>query len=192
MGWSVRYWRARLARMRGSLICATLNRMKPDADREGLKTSPGARRTSSPRRAAAASAAADRPGRQFAPEIEAAARHQPRPDAQRREGGAHVAARPREAEPQSLDMFAIAAVAERSRHEVRRQRARATEGGRDGLQVDQRLDPLRPAPDIAAADGGRERLREASDADHAVEPVETASPGGRLGLEIGEDVRPRR
>ena len=73
----------RTARVRSSPIWATLKRRKEAADCETLNTLPGARTTFS-----STASASERGGilalRQAAPEIEAAARHEPGRDAKRR------------------------------------------------------------------------------------------------------------
>ena len=62
-----------------------------------------------------------------------------------------------------------------------------TEVGRD-LKVDQRLDPVGPRRDVAAADGGGQGLGKAADPDHAGQTVEGREARRGFGFEIGEDV----
>ena len=57
------------------------------------------------------------------------------------------------------------------------------------LEIDDRIDPVRPQRQIAAAQRGGDGLREAADLDHPLEAVERRQPRSRRPqLEIGEDL----
>lgn len=87
------------------------------------------------------------------------------------------------------DAFDMAAIAAVGQHGVEHGRGERTAGhGGGDPQVGQRLDPVGPRGDVPAASRGRQRLGEAADADHPVEPVEGCEAGRWHMLEVGEDI----
>jgi hypothetical protein len=56
------------------------------------------------------------------------------------------------------------------------------------LKIGQVRNPVDARRDVAAAQGGRQRLGEAADADDPVQPVQRRQTGGGLGLQIGEKI----